>query len=303
MAQYVLSLSNNGTDAAAAARGAPPFQTFCVACHGADGTGNPLLGAPNVTAIEVHPGAGVAGRWGGATLRLGSAAFCGVESPLRSIGAFSTIYLSRDTQLIATFGVSSTLRADADDTIRALQRLGLRIEMLSGDGFSPTAAASAALSGIPFRATVTPEQKLEYVQALQHAGRRVVMVGDGINDVPVLAAAAVSVTPLEATDLAKNASNAILLSRGLAPPAAAIEVARRTRTVSRQNLAWALVYNVIAIPLAMCGAIEPWVAALGMSASSLLVTVNALRLSRPVGTRATVPGAPHSHRVPEPLPA
>ena len=169
--------------------------------------------------------------------------------------------------------------------------------MLSGDGFSPTAAASAALSGIPFRAAVTPEQKLEYVQALQHAGRRVVMVGDGINDVPVLAAAAVSVTPLEATDLAKNASDAILLSRGLAPLAAAIEVARRTRAVSRQNLGWALAYNIIAIPLAMCGAIEPWVAALGMSASSLLVT-STLSGSHVRSARAPRAPALHSHRAP-----
>jgi P-type Cu2+ transporter len=111
------------------------------------------------------------------------------------------------------------------------------------------------------------------------------MVGDGINDVPVLAAAAVAVTPLEASDLAKNTSDAILLSRGLTPLVAAIAVARRTRTVVRQNLAWAMAYNLIAIPLAVFGFVAPWVAALGMSASSLLVTLNALRLTRPVAAQ------------------
>jgi Cu2+-exporting ATPase len=259
---------------------------------------------PQVTAIEVHPGRGVAGRWRGTRLQLGSAAFCAAESPSGAAGPFSTVYLSRDGRIVASFGVRSTLRADADETIGALRRQGLTVEMLSGDAFTPTAAASAALSGVPFRAAVTPEQKLEHVRAIQRAGRRVIMVGDGVNDVPVLAAASVSVTPLEATDLAKNVSDAILLSRGLSPLVAAIVVARRARTVIRQNLGWALAYNVIAIPLAVLGVIEPWVAALGMSASSLLVTTNALRLSRPAGTeRRVAPTTAHSNHLPEPLPA
>ncbi len=259
---------------------------------------------PDATGIEVHPGRGVSARWRGTLVRLGSAAFCSAESAPQSTGPFSTIYLSRDGQFVASFGVRSLLRGDAAETIQTLQHLGLRVEMLSGDGFAPTAAASAALSGIPFSAGVTPEQKLDRVRAMQHAGRSVIMVGDGINDVPVLSAAAVSVTPLEATDLAKNASDAILLSRGLSPLASAIAVARRTRTVIRQNLGWALAYNVVAIPLAVCGVLEPWVAALGMSASSLLVTTNALRLARPLDVERGGHGtALNASRVFAPVPA
>ncbi len=226
---------------------------------------------------RVHPGGGVAGDYDGQSYRLGSALFCGI-APQATPHSASEIYLVRGHELVARFVIRTTLRRDATQVVDALHSLGLRVEILSGDAYAPTEAASQALAQVAFRARVTPEQKLAHLDALQQAGRRVVMVGDGINDVPVLAAADVSVTPLEATDLAKNASGAILLSRGLAPLVPAISVARRTRRIIAQNLGWAVAYNLIAIPLAVLGLIAPWVAALGMSASSLLVTLNALRL-------------------------
>jgi Cu2+-exporting ATPase len=236
--------------------------------------------APNTLPISnsrVHPGAGVAGDYAGQPYRLGSASFCGIAPP-QDAQTSSEIYLARAGELVASFTIRTALRIDAPDVIDRLRRLNLNVQILSGDAFEPTAAASEQLANVAFRAGVTPEQKLAHIHALQRAGRRIVMVGDGINDVPVLAAADASVTPLEATDLAKNVSDAILLSRGLAPLATAIAVARRTRRVIAQNLCWAFAYNAIAIPLAVLGLIAPWVAALGMSGSSLLVTLNALRL-------------------------
>ncbi len=144
----------------------------------------------------------------------------------------------------------------------------------------PAVRPAVRLDDLPVTSSASPEAKLAHVQALHAAGRRVVMVGDGINDVPSLAAATVSIAPLEATDIAKHESDAILLTRGLAPLAAAFRLARRTRSIISQNLCWALGYNALTIPLAALGLIPPWLAALGMSLSSLLVTLNATRLSR-----------------------
>ena len=106
------------------------------------------------------------------------------------------------------------------------------------------------------------------------------MVGDGINDVPGLSAASLSISPMGATDLARTKSDALLLSKGLLPLVLAIQKARKTRRVIRENLTWALSYNLVAIPLAALALIQPWIAALGMSASSLIVTLNSIRLSK-----------------------
>jgi P-type Cu2+ transporter len=243
-------------------------------------------GEPAIGHLTVQPGGGVEGICDGARYRLGSAAFCDVET--RPDSHYSSIYLTRNDTLIATFELTTALRRDAATTIAALQQRGLNVEIVSGDAVTPTAAASRALSNVGYRAAVTPEQKLAYVRELQAHGRRVAMVGDGINDVPVLAAADASITPLEATDLAKHTSDAILLSRGLSPLVRAVDVARHTRTVIRQNLGWAILYNLGAVPLAATGHVAPWAAALGMSLSSLLVTLNALRLAR--DTARTPPG-------------
>jgi Cu2+-exporting ATPase len=230
-------------------------------------------------AVSIHPGAGVEGDIDGTAYRLGHAEFCGIPEH-GAAGALKYVYLSSQGAPIARFEFTEALRVDARATLEALGELGLGTELLSGDQAGPTRIAAAKLDNLPVTSGASPEAKLAHVQALVEAGRRVVMVGDGINDVPSLAAATVSIAPLEATDLAKHESDAILLTRGLAPLAAAFRLARRTRRIISQNLGWALGYNLLTIPLAALGLIPPWLAALGMSLSSLLVTLNAARLSR-----------------------
>jgi Cu2+-exporting ATPase len=128
---------------------------------------------------------------------------------------------------------------------------------------------------------MSPDQKLAHINALQRSGAEVVMVGDGINDIPVLAGAQTSIAMGSATDLAKTCADAVLMNGDLGHLVDGILLARKTRAVIRQNLGWALLYNLLALPLAASGLIAPYMAAIGMSGSSLVVVGNALRLSRP----------------------
>jgi len=152
--------------------------------------------------------------------------------------------------------------------------------------------AARRLGGIAAQAGLTAEQKLRLVEALQQAGRRVVMVGDGVNDAPVLAAADVSVAIASGTDLAKVHADLVLLGEGLAGLVGAVETSRRMLHVIRQNLCWAVLYNLTAVPLAASGRLQPWMAALGMSLSSLLVVMNAMRLIRSPSGKSGAPTAP-----------
>ena len=126
----------------------------------------------------------------------------------------------------------------------------------------------------------TPEDKLHIIERAQQNGERVVMVGDGINDAPVLAGADASIAPAHGALLAQTSADVIMLGESLAPVTTAVTMARRTMRIVRQNLAWAIVYNALALPLAAAGFVPPWAAAIGMSASSLIVVINALRLNR-----------------------
>ena len=140
------------------------------------------------------------------------------------------------------------------------------------------AAAAAGLAS--FRHRQTPEDKLHRIRELQEAGHRVVAVGDGVNDAPVLAGADVSVAMASGAPLAQTSADMMLMGESLAPLADGLQLARRTRVVIRQNLAWALLYNLVALPLAAAGWVAPWMAAIGMSASSVLVVLNSVRLAR-----------------------
>jgi Cu2+-exporting ATPase len=152
------------------------------------------------------------------------------------------------------------------------------VELLSGDDPRPVEEIAGQLDIAQARARCRPQDKLDHIRSLQAGGAVVAMVGDGVNDAPVLAGAQVSVAMGGGTQLAHATADMVLLSERLDHLADAVTMARRTLSVVRQNLAWALVYNLIALPLAMAGWVAPWMAAIGMSASSLLVVLNALRL-------------------------
>ena len=267
-------------------------QAKSVACQLEQHANHPIAqafdGATSTTQVEVagdvtlFPSQGIEGNISGHTWRIGSAAFCGIEQEDSSQG-HSRVYLSRDNRPAAVFHLRDGLRGDAVPTLQALSKLGLTIRIYSGDDVQTCnklkAILSPTLGQIDIVGALSPEQKLERIKALQNDGHEVIMVGDGINDVPGLSAASLSITPMGASDLARTKSDALILSKGLLPLVHAIQRARKTQRVITENLSWALAYNLIAIPMAAAGLIQPWVAALGMSASSLIVTLNSIRLS------------------------
>ncbi|HRQ03002.1 MAG TPA: heavy metal translocating P-type ATPase, partial [Ottowia sp.] len=218
---------------------------------------------------------------GETTLRLGSAAFCGLpESPVDGPAS----HLADDQGWLASFEFREDVRDDARAAIDALHAGGLRVRLLSGDR-SQAAARVGALAGIDdTRGDCSPADKLAALQRAQQDGQRVAMVGDGLNDGPVLAGANVSFAFGRAVPLARAQSDFVVLGDRLLLVAKTQRQARRTMRIVRQNLAWAAAYNAIGVPLAMMGWVQAWLAGLGMAASSLLVVLNALRLSS--GARA-----------------
>ena len=181
---------------------------------------------------------------------------------------------------IAWLGLGDAVRESAADAVMELQQQGLAAELLSGDESAEVARLAQVVGLEQYTAGAAPEDKLARMQSAQASGERVLMVGDGINDVPVLSGADVSVAMMSAADLAQSRADAILLNGDLQVLPRAFALARKCRTIIRQNLAWAIIYNLLALPLAFLGLVPPWAAALGMSLSSLIVVVNALRLSR-----------------------
>ena len=162
---------------------------------------------------------------------------------------------------------------------------GLDCRILSGDRREAVAPVAAALGIVDFAAGQTPAAKIAHLEALAAKGRRVAMVGDGLNDAPALAAAHVSLSPISAVDLAQAHADAVFLGDRLSPVVEAVDVARRARRLMTQNLWFAALYNALAVPLAVFGIVTPLIAALAMSASSLTVTLNALRALAPARER------------------
>jgi Cu2+-exporting ATPase len=178
------------------------------------------------------------------------------------------------------FAFDDSPRADAVPVIRELRARGLDVELLSGDRAPSVAAVAADLGIDAWRAGCTPIDKIARLEALAAAGRRVLMVGDGLNDAPALAAAHVSASPSTAIDLSQTAADAVFQGERLRPVIELLDVARGADRLIRQNLGLALGYNVLTVPLAMLGLVTPLIAALAMSGSSLAVVANALRLRR-----------------------
>ncbi|WP_027009058.1 heavy metal translocating P-type ATPase [Conchiformibius kuhniae] len=190
------------------------------------------------------------------------------------------VFLGNEQGFHAALVLEDQIREDAAAVLAQLHEQGLRTHLLSGDREAVVAAAARHTGIVRYRADAAPEDKLHYVRHLQQQGCRVLMLGDGINDAPVLAGADVSAAVAGSADVARDGADVLLLQDDLSLLPQLLAQARRTQTVIRQNLWWATAYNFCVVPLAACGWVTPWLAALGMSFSSLLVVWNALRLRR-----------------------
>ncbi|WP_236685911.1 heavy metal translocating P-type ATPase [Pseudoxanthomonas suwonensis] len=249
-------------------------------------SGHPLAAAfagrsvepPAATQVETVPGRGVRGMVDGREWRLGRADFAaGREDD-------GALWLGDGQRAGARFVLEERLRPDAGEALAALRAKGLRLHLASGDGEAAVRRMAAVLALDEAHPRLAPEDKLARVRQLQAQGRIVAMVGDGLNDAPVLAGADVSIAMGEGASLAHRAADLVTTGGSLGRIPAAVTLARHTRRIIRQNLAWAAGYNLLALPLAAAGLVTPWLAALGMALSSLAVTLNALRLARAART-------------------
>ena len=210
---------------------------------------------------------------------LGSAVFCGIPAVARTTGG-PQVHLADADGWLASFEFDEGLRPDAAAAVQALLAQGFQVELLSGDQPDAVTRLGSRAGISACLGARSPEDKLAHVQQLQQAGHRVLMVGDGMNDGPVLACADVSIAMGQAVPLAQAKSDFVVLGGQLSSVPALLQLARRTRSVVRQNLAWAALYNAVCVPLAVAGLMPPWLAGLGMAGSSLLVVLNSARLSR-----------------------
>lgn len=234
--------------------------------------------ALTATDVRQHTGQGVQGVLAGQLYRLGKPEFVHAElSPPPAAGQW--LLLGDEQQPLVWICLQDGLRESAAPLIAALKARGLTVELLSGDGEAEVARVARELGFSHWQSRQSPSDKLAYIQQVQEQGEQVMMIGDGINDVPVLSGAFVSVAMGGATDLAQTRADSVLLGRDLMAIERAFVCARFTRRIIRQNLFWSLFYNVTSLPAAAVGLVPPWIAAVGMSTSSLVVVGNALRIN------------------------
>ncbi|MHA1158420.1 MAG: heavy metal translocating P-type ATPase [Alphaproteobacteria bacterium] len=232
---------------------------------------------PPLPEARETPGEGVSAVVDGVAALLGRPTFCGLADGDALPDGTASVIAFRHGERTAIFEIDQALRPDARVTVDRLRALGLHPIILSGDRECAVEATATALGIVDHTARLTPAAKIARVEALAKAGHRVVMVGDGLNDAPALAAAHVSISPSSAVDLTQAQADAVFLGRDLKPVADAVETSRTARRLMTQNLAFAAAYNALAIPIAVFGLVTPLIAAVAMSASSLIVTANALR--------------------------
>uniref|UniRef100_UPI003B9E0575 heavy metal translocating P-type ATPase n=1 Tax=Aeromonas jandaei TaxID=650 RepID=UPI003B9E0575 len=232
-------------------------------------------------ASEITPviGHGITGLVDGVRYRIGSASWLGIESDDNAQHGLA-IYLADEQQLLARFELDDTLRPDAKALIEAFKAAGLQTTILTGDSSSQADEIARTLGVDELVKGVTPDGKLAYLKAREAEGEISIMVGDGINDAPVLAGAHASFAMAGGTDLAKNSADAILLADDLSRLLDARTLALRTRKIIIENFTWSIGYNLLVLPLAACGWLPPYLAAAGMSLSSLIVVTNSMRLNR-----------------------
>lgn len=237
-----------------------------------------------MTQLSSESGRGVQGYWQDQCYRLGTLSFVAelteTELPthLMNDSVYSQVYLGSKAGWLAQITLTDQIRAGASEALKELNDLGVKVTLLSGDHPAVVQQVAEQLGITKALGGQLPADKLAYVKALQAQGKVVAMVGDGVNDAPVLAGAAVSIAMGSGSQLAQASSDMVLLSENLQQLPFAINTSKRMQTIIKQNFAWTIGYNLIAIPLAATGLVAPWMAAIGMSASSLIVVLNSLRL-------------------------
>lgn len=250
---------------------------------------------PAATQVKSEAGLGLCGVVEGRELKLGSSRFVAPDQHLPDHA--DAVLLADETGVIAAFGVSEQLRPGMRDVIDALKAQGMQLHILSGDAPAKVADIAAKLDIAHWRARAAPADKLSELGAMRAQGARVLVVGDGVNDAPVLAGADVGVALASGAEIARASSDVVLAGERLGALVTARRIACQTVAVIQQNQRWALIYNVVAMPLAALGFVPPWLAALGMSFSSLCVIGNALRIGR-AATRVETPARPALHVTP-----
>ena len=236
--------------------------------------------APAADGVEEHPGEGLSRRTAAGEIRLGSRRWCAPAAALTAEDGDPELWLARPGAAPVRFRFSDRLRPDAVEVVAALRSSRKRLLLLSGDRAEPVRAVAAALDIAEWHAGVTPAEKSRTLDRLKGEGARVLMVGDGLNDGPALAAAHVSMSPATAADLCQTAADAVFQGVSLGAVTEVLKVARASGALVRENIGFAIAYNLAAVPLAMAGLVTPLIAAAAMSASSILVVANALRLGR-----------------------
>lgn len=236
-----------------------------------------LLAASKVTPVIGH---GIEGVIEGRHYRLGSARWLGISDAHETQADGLVIYLADEDRALARFLLTDTLRPDAKALIQAFKAAGLKTTILTGDSSAQADEVARELGVDELVKGVTPDGKLAYLKEHEARGDISIMVGDGINDAPVLAGAHASFAMAGGTDLAKNSADAILLADDLSRLLDARALALRTRKIIKENFAWSIGYNLLVLPLAASGWLPPYVAAAGMSLSSLIVVTNSMRLNR-----------------------
>jgi len=277
-------------------------ETLCLAAGLAQASRHPLsralvrevarrgLTPLEISGVSEHPGLGLAGEFGGEALRLGSRAWCGLEEAASDKGLLEFAF-RRGARPPVAFQFQDKLRSDAAETVDTLKHRGLAVHLLSGDREAAVRRVADAVAIDIAVPRASPQAKLAYVEALAKSGRKVLMVGDGINDAAALAAGFTSMAPATASDIGRTAAETVFMTEGVGAVATAIDAGRRAQRIATQNFALAVGYNVLAVPLAMAGLVSPLVAAVAMSTSSIVVIANALRLALHGGQR-NAPGLP-----------
>ncbi len=231
-----------------------------------------------LSSVIEHAGQGMEGTWNGQSIKLGSRKWCHISD--MPVSDNLEIWLTRDGQNPVPFYLKDQLKSDTKSTIKHLFERGLNIILLSGDRKNVVDSIARDLSISSAFSELTPIDKYHYLENLKSENHKVLMVGDGLNDAPVLAGADISMAPGTAIDMAQNAADIVFMGENLSSVAYTHSIAKLTQKLVKQNFALSILYNIIAVPAAFCGIITPMLAALAMSGSSLIVIANSFRLRR-----------------------